>query len=104
MYNKKPLDHWTRHTQHSELSHSATALLHLADINAVIVGGDIVDGEAAQGSLLFHVVFATLLQPRLLHKPASLRGVSGQLTHQHGRHLLLYLHVLQLPPERHLGL
>lgn len=95
--------HWTGHTQHSELSHGATALLHLADINAVVVGGDIVDGETAQGSLLLHVIFVTLFQPRLLHEPASLRGVERQLARQHGRLLLLYLHVLQLPPERHLG-
>lgn len=91
-------------TQHGELGHSATALVHFADVDGVVIGGDIPDGEAAQGPLLLYAILGVLLQARLLHEPVGLRGRGGHLTHQGGRVLLLHFHILQLPPERDLRL
>lgn len=72
------------HTPDSELGHSATAFFHLAYIDAVVVGGDIVYGESAQGALLLHVILGTLLQSRFFHKPVGLGGNDRHFTHKHG--------------------
>lgn len=91
-------------TQHCKFGHGATAFLHLTDIDGIIVGGDIVNSEAAQGTLHIHAVLGAFLQTGLLHKPASLCVRHWYLTLQSCRFLFLHLNILQLPLEWNLWL
>lgn len=71
-------------TQDCELSHSATALFHLAYINSIVVGGNVVYGEATEGAVLLHAIFSILLQSRFLHEPVGISGTKRHLTHECG--------------------
>ncbi len=91
-------------TQHCKFGHSAAAFLHLTDVHSIIIGGDIVNSEAAQGPFHIHAVLGIVLQTGLLHKPAGLCVRHWHLTLQSCGFLFLHLNILQLLFEWNLWL
>lgn len=73
---------------------------HLADIDSIVVRGDVLNGEPAVRSLFFDVVLLALLEFGLLLEPGGLRAWNRHLALERGRLFLLNFNILQLCLER----
>lgn len=86
-------------TFNSKLSDALRSIWHLTKVNPIVVRSNIVDGESAPGSFLFHPILTAGHQPLVLQVPGSWDRLIRNFTLQHSDVPLLYLHVLQWPSE-----
>lgn len=86
-----------------QLCDGPAALLHLTDVNSIIIRGDILDSEPAVGALLLDVVLLALLELGLLLEPSCLCPRNGHFTLEGGRFLLPHFKILQFCLEGYGG-
>lgn len=83
-------------TSDGDLGNAAPLVLHLAEVDAVVVGAGIADRQAPQHASLLHHVLVAGLQLPVLQVPGSGDGLQRHLALQHSILPLRHLHVCQL--------
>ena len=86
-------------TSDRDLCDAAPLVLHLAEVDAVIIGAGIADGQAPHHTSLLHHVLVAGLQLPVLQVPGGGDGLQRHLALQHGVLPLRHLHIRQLHLE-----
>lgn len=86
-------------TSDRDLGDAAPFVLHLAEVDAIVIDAGIADGQAPHHPLLLHHILVTGLQLPVLQVPGGGDGLQWHLALQHCILPLCYLHVCQLHLE-----
>lgn len=88
-------------TSDGDLCDAAPLVLHLAEVDAVVVGAGVADGQAPHHAVVLHHVLVAGLQLPVLQEPGGGDGLQRHVALQHRVLPLRHLHILQLHLEPH---
>lgn len=86
-------------TSDGDLGNAAPLVLHLAEVDAIVIGAGVADGQAPHHALLLHHILVAGLQLPVLQVPGGGDGLQRHLAFQHSVLPLRHLHVCQLHLE-----